>query len=355
MIKNCLHLKLYLHRAKADIIEALFSEKALCNTGLATLSISGLTMFDFLLLFTTSSSLLSLRFIVFFSGFSNIDNKDTLAFELSGLKLKLRCKDGRFKKSLSVMMLSFICPERRSLKLAILGELDASSISKNGSSNSEMNPDSIDVVDSEVNILSFDEAGDDNDVIEYIEPMLESLRSCLKGFFVGVSENFKPFVGVSENFKDFVGVSENFKAFVGVSENFKAFGGVLLNFNDVEGVSVNLRDFLTEILLVAGLLAAGEVNSKFSSSKFNILVAFGFGLLKEVEVSLSEIGAPKTKFLELTFLEVEGRPLDIMSGLSVEMISYFVHSSKLSLSNSSSRSWRVSKSWSRSSVWFSGT
>lgn len=105
------------------------------------------------------------------------------------------------------------------------------------------------------------------------------------------------------------------------------------------GVSENFRDFLA-----ACFLTAGDGNSKSSSSKLSIRVALTVGLLKLVEASSSANGAPKTKFLEVTFLDDAVRPLEMMSGLSVDMISYLLHSSKLSASNSCSKSWRVSKS-----------
>lgn len=53
-----------------------------------------------------------------------------------------------------MITLDLICPESKSLKLATLGEFD-SSISKNGSSNSEIKPLSIEVVDSVVYRLVF--------------------------------------------------------------------------------------------------------------------------------------------------------------------------------------------------------
>lgn len=151
------------------------------------------------------------------------------------------------------------------------------------------------MVDSDVNILdSLLEAGD-----KLIDPMLESLRSCLSGFFVGVS--------------------------------------------------LNLSDFFTD----AAFFIAGDVNSKSSSSKLRILVAGRLvidgwlweveGWLKEVDGSLSASGAPNSKFLEEIFLDV-GLPRDMMFGLSVDMISYLVHCSKVSLSNSASRSCNDSRS-----------
>lgn len=177
------------------------------------------------------------------------------------------------------------------MKFSTFGEFD-SSISKNGSSNSDMKPLSIEVVDSVVYILVT------GDWLKDIEPILESLFSCVS------------FVGVSVNFRDF---------------------------------------------LAACLFTTGEGKSNSSSSKFSILVAETVGLLKLVEASSSANGAPKTKFLEQTFLEDVVRPLDMMSGLSVEIISYLVHSSKLSASNSCSRSCRVSISSRSCVISFSGT
>lgn len=176
-----------------------------------------------------------------------------------------------------------MCPESRSPKLVTLGDLD-SSISKNGSSSSEMKPLSIDV-DSVLYSPGF---GSGDWLIDpwLIDPILESDFSCLSSV-----------------------------------------------------TSVNFKDFLA-----ACFLTAGDGNSKSSSSKLSIRVALTVGLLKLVEASSSANGAPNVKFLVVIFLDDAVRPLEIMSGLSVEMISYLVHSSKLSASNSVSKSWRVSKS-----------